>query len=179
MTATAAVAAAAGSAVALVRVVVGFLPSLFELQWAALLIWWSLVAASRLRVPCARSVHDATDVDANASRLIFVSPFPLRDLVISEFEIARAKAAGAAGVTVVLALVGAERAVELAAFCKKLGGCVGGRLVLVGVMDGVGWGRVPRSKRSHCSAEVAQTHVLHSVLDRDFRGFRSCGSFVS
>ncbi|CAN0519315.1 unnamed protein product, partial [Ectocarpus sp. 12 AP-2014] len=44
-----------------------------------------------------------------------------RDLVISEFEIARAKAAGAAGVTVVLALVGPERAAELAAFAKKLG----------------------------------------------------------
>lgn len=53
-----------------------------------------------------------------------------RDLVISEFEIARAKAAGAAGVTVVLALVGPERAGELAAFAKKLGeaGGRGGRL---------------------------------------------------
>ncbi|CAM9374188.1 unnamed protein product [Scytosiphon promiscuus] len=44
------------------------------------------------------------------------------DLVISEFEIARAKAAGAAGVTVALALTGPERAAELAAFCKKLAG---------------------------------------------------------
>eukprot|EP00903_Cladosiphon_okamuranus_P010206 g9665.t1 len=53
----------------------------------------------------------------------FPGPLPVivRDLVISEFEIARAKAAGAAGVTVVLALVGPERAAELAAFCKKLG----------------------------------------------------------
>lgn len=59
--------------------------------------------------------------------------FKTRDLVISEFEIARAKAAGAAGVTVVLALVGAERAAELAAFCKKLGesGWVGGWVGLV------------------------------------------------
>lgn len=45
--------------------------------------------------------------------------------MISEFEIARAKAAGAAGVTVVLALVGPERAAELAAFCRKLGGWAG------------------------------------------------------
>ncbi|CAM9823605.1 unnamed protein product [Pylaiella littoralis] len=57
------------------------------------------------------------------SRGDFPGPMPVivRDLVISEFEIARAKAAGASGVTVVLALVGAERAAELAGFCKKLG----------------------------------------------------------
>ncbi|CBJ28504.1 Indole-3-glycerol-phosphate synthase [Ectocarpus siliculosus] len=57
------------------------------------------------------------------SRGDFPGPMPviIRDLVISEFEIARAKAAGAAGVTVVLALVGPERAAELAAFSKKLG----------------------------------------------------------
>ncbi|CAN0548297.1 unnamed protein product, partial [Ectocarpus sp. 12 AP-2014] len=56
------------------------------------------------------------------SRGDFPGPMPviIRDLVISEFEIARAKAAGAAGVTVVLALVGPERAAELAVFAKKL-----------------------------------------------------------
>lgn len=44
-----------------------------------------------------------------------------RDLVLSEFEIARAKEEGAVGVTVVLGLIGSERCAELAAFCKKLG----------------------------------------------------------
>ena len=52
---------------------------------------------------------------------IFACPWTKRDLVISEFEIARAKEAGAVGVTVVLALVGPERCAELAAFCKKAG----------------------------------------------------------
>lgn len=85
-----------------------------------MLNWWSLAAASRLRASCACLVHVADDVDVDARCQCF--SFPLRDLVISEFEIARAKAAGAAGVTVVFALVGPERAVELAAFCKKLGG---------------------------------------------------------
>lgn len=38
---------------------------------------------------------------------------------------ARAKAAGADGVTIVLSLVGAERAADLIAFAKKLGECSG------------------------------------------------------
>lgn len=52
---------------------------------------------------------------------VFACPWMKRDLVISEFEIARAREAGAVGVTVVLALVGPERCAELAAFCKKVG----------------------------------------------------------
>lgn len=44
--------------------------------------------------------------------------------MISEFEIARAKEGGAVGVTLVLALIGAERCAELATFCKKIGACL-------------------------------------------------------
>lgn len=46
-----------------------------------------------------------------------------RDLVLSEFQIARAKAAGASAVTVAVGFVGEERCGELVAFCKKLGKC--------------------------------------------------------
>ncbi|CAM9996011.1 unnamed protein product, partial [Laminaria digitata] len=55
------------------------------------------------------------------SSFSFAFVLKYRDLVISEFEIARAKEEGAVGVTVVLALVGPERCAELAAFCKKIG----------------------------------------------------------
>lgn len=44
-----------------------------------------------------------------------------RDLVLSEFQIARAKVEGASGVTVGIALAGHERSAELITACKKLG----------------------------------------------------------
>ncbi|CAM9925135.1 unnamed protein product [Ascophyllum nodosum] len=61
--------------------------------------------------------------DQEGSRGEFPGPMPVivRDLVLSEFQIARAKAAGASGVTIGLALVGQERTAELVAVCEKLG----------------------------------------------------------
>lgn len=46
---------------------------------------------------------------------------PYRDLVLSEFQIGRAKSAGASGVTIGMSLVGEERCSELVTFCKRLG----------------------------------------------------------
>eukprot|EP00904_Undaria_pinnatifida_P003102 jgi/Undpi1/12793/HiC_scaffold_7.g02460.m1 len=86
--------------------------------------------ASCVAVATERQTGGCTDddlrrvvVDQERCRGDFPGPMPviIRDLVISEFEIARAKEAGAVGVTVVLALVGPERCAELAAFCKKAG----------------------------------------------------------
>lgn len=75
---------------------------------------------------CANTTQHDTMCETTLIWVIAAIFSSCRDLVLSEFQIARAKAEGATGITIVVSLVGPERSAELSAFCKKLGECVQG-----------------------------------------------------